>query len=89
MVWLQIFKNIIFNFSFLLKNPEGKKHALYDGSEKSQYTCKYCGYKSSILSSLTSFSCSKSLKKKASTSNVKSFIKGGETTFDIFNPKFI
>lgn len=25
-----------------MKNPEGKRHCLYEGSEKSQYTCKYC-----------------------------------------------
>lgn len=46
------------------KNPEGKKHALYEGSEKSQYVCKCCGQKSSSLSSLTSLSCSKSPTKK-------------------------
>jgi hypothetical protein len=33
------------------------KHALYEGDEKSQYTCKNCGQKSSSLSSLTSASC--------------------------------
>lgn len=42
------------------RNPEGKKHALYEGSEKAQYTCKYCGLKFSSLTSLTSKSCSKS-----------------------------
>ena len=41
------------------KNPEGKKHALYEGSEKSKYTCKYCGTDRSSISSLTSSSCSK------------------------------
>ena len=46
------------------KNPDGKKHELYEGSEKSQYTCKCCGSKYSSLSSLTSSSCSKSPTKK-------------------------
>jgi uncharacterized protein (DUF983 family) len=41
------------------KNPEGKKHALYEGSEKSQYVCKFCGMKYPSLSSLCSGSCSK------------------------------
>jgi len=45
------------------KNPEGNKHALDEGSEKSQYTCKCCG-KYSSLSSLTANSCSKSPTKK-------------------------
>lgn len=46
------------------KNPEGKKHALYEGSEKSQYVCKCCGQKYSSLSSLCSGHCSKSATKK-------------------------
>lgn len=46
------------------RNPEGKKHALYEGSEKSEYTCKYCGNKHSTLTSLTLNSCSKSPNKK-------------------------
>ncbi len=46
------------------KNPEGKKHALYEGSEKSEYTCKFCGSKHSSLSSLCINSCSKSPTKK-------------------------
>lgn len=46
------------------KNPEGKKHALYEGSEKAQYTCKFCGGKYSSLSSLCVNSCSKSPTKK-------------------------
>ncbi len=46
------------------KNPEGKKHALYEGSEKSQYVCKCCGQKYSSLSSLCSGHCSKSPTKK-------------------------
>ncbi len=44
---------------FCSKNPEGKKHALYEGSEKSQYVCKYCGTKYSSISSLCSGFCSK------------------------------
>ena len=47
-----------------LKNPNGKKHELYEGSEKSQYTCKFCGNKSSSLSSLTANTCLKSSTKK-------------------------
>ena len=28
-----------------IRHPSGKgKHQLYEGSEKSKYTCKYCGY---------------------------------------------
>jgi redox-regulated HSP33 family molecular chaperone len=50
--------------SSCLRNPEGKKHELYEGSEKSQYTCKYCGTKYPSLSSLTASSCSKSPHKK-------------------------
>jgi transcription elongation factor Elf1 len=46
------------------RNPEGKKHELYEGSEKAQYTCKYCGQKYSSLSTLTATSCSKSPHKK-------------------------
>lgn len=46
------------------RNPEGKRHELYEGSEKTQYTCKYCGQKYSSISSLTSGSCSKSPHKK-------------------------
>ena len=46
------------------KNPEGNKHALYEGSEKSQYTCKFCGSKFSSLSQLTSNPCSNSPTKK-------------------------
>jgi len=42
------------------RNPEGKKHALYEGSEKPRYTCQCCGSKSSSLSSLTANGCSKS-----------------------------
>ncbi len=42
------------------RHPDGPckgKHALYEGSEKSQYVCKYCGSKYSSLSSLTINSC--------------------------------
>ena len=46
------------------RNPEGKKHGLYEGTEKSQYVCKYCGLKYSTLSSLCFGSCSKSPYKK-------------------------
>lgn len=46
------------------KNPEGKKHALYEGSEKDKYTCKYCGISSPSMSSMTSNPCSKSPTKK-------------------------
>jgi DNA-directed RNA polymerase subunit RPC12/RpoP len=41
------------------KNPNGKKHELYEGSEKSKYTCKWCGQQYSSILSLTSHSCSK------------------------------
>lgn len=46
------------------KNPEGKKHALYEGGEKSQYACKCCGAKYSSIAGLTSSVCSKSPTKK-------------------------
>jgi len=46
------------------KNPEGKKHALYEGSEKSQYVCKFCGRKYTSLTGLTMNSCSNSPTKK-------------------------
>ncbi len=42
------------------KNPEGNRHALYEGSEKSQYFCKFCGSKHSSISNMVSSSCSKS-----------------------------
>ena len=41
------------------KNPNGKHHSLYEGSEKSKYTCKYCGINRPSISSLTSSTCSK------------------------------
>lgn len=43
-----------------VRHPDGAhkgRHALYEGSEKSQYACKYCGQKFSTISSLTSGSC--------------------------------
>ncbi|NIZ19842.1 hypothetical protein [Entomospira culicis] len=45
------------------KSPT-KKHVLYEGSEKKQYTCKLCGKMYSNLVDLTSNSCSKSPTKK-------------------------
>lgn len=51
--------NRLFNSVQVFKNKE-----LYEGSEKSQYTCKCCGSKYSSLSSLTASSCSKSPTKK-------------------------
>lgn len=46
------------------KNPDGKYHALYEGSEKSKYSCKYCGNSYNSISSLTANSCNKSPTKK-------------------------
>lgn len=46
------------------KNPEGKKHALYEGSEKTQYTCKFCGSKAPNIYTLCFNPCSKSPTKK-------------------------
>ena len=41
-------------------NGAGKgKHKLYEGSEKSKYTCKYCGNSYSSISSLTASTCSR------------------------------
>ena len=41
-----------------MRHPNGKgKHQLYEGSEKSRYTCKYCGTGASSISSLTALSC--------------------------------
>jgi hypothetical protein len=43
-----------------LRHPNGAnkgKHKLYEGSEKTQYVCKYCGAKSPNLVSLTMGSC--------------------------------
>jgi len=42
------------------RHPDGAnkgKHALYEGSEKKQYTCKFCGTNYNAISSLTSASC--------------------------------
>ena len=41
------------------KNPEGKYHVPYEGSQKSKYACKYCGHERSSISGLTGGSCSK------------------------------
>jgi len=44
------------------RHPDGNyqgRHEPYQGSEKSKYTCKYCGTQASSISSLTSASCSK------------------------------
>ena len=46
------------------RNPQGRKHELYEGGEKSQYTCKYCGVKFPTIEGLTARSCSKSPYKK-------------------------
>ena len=46
------------------RNPQGRKHELYEGGEKSQYTCKYCGVKFPTIESLTARPCSKSPHKK-------------------------
>jgi hypothetical protein len=46
------------------KNPDGKHHVLYEGSEKAKYECKFCGTSYSSLPSLTNGSCSKSPHKK-------------------------
>ena len=45
---------------YCYRHPDGPnkgRHKLYEGEEKSQYTCKYCGQKYSALSSLTSGYC--------------------------------
>ncbi|MBQ4378821.1 MAG: hypothetical protein II821_06460 [Treponema sp.] len=44
------------------RHPAGSmkgKHKLYEGSEKSQYLCKYCGQKFSSIQSLTTNKCFK------------------------------
>ena len=41
------------------KNPEGRYHVPYEGSEKSKYECKYCGGTASSIRSLISNSCQK------------------------------
>ncbi|MBW5400034.1 hypothetical protein E6A47_08220 [Brachyspira pilosicoli] len=46
--------------NFCSKHPNGKgRHKPYEGNEKSQYFCKYCGAKFSTISSLTNNFCSK------------------------------
>lgn len=40
-------------------NPHGKKHELYEGSEKRVYTCKYCGAQFPNLVALTRGNCFK------------------------------
>lgn len=42
-----------------LRHPDGpgKRHELYEGSEKSSYICKYCGQKFSTIASLTTNKC--------------------------------
>ncbi|GHT80401.1 hypothetical protein FACS1894130_11560 [Spirochaetia bacterium] len=42
------------------KNPNGKKHELYEGSEKTEYECKHCGRKFPNLAQMSQGSCSKS-----------------------------
>lgn len=68
------------------KNPDGKKHELYEGSEKSQYTCKCCGSK--FIKFDFKFLLKKSDKETPTSIIKKSFIKGGEATFDIFKKMF-
>ncbi|QOW62161.1 hypothetical protein DYQ05_09285 [Treponema pedis] len=46
------------------KNPEGSNHVPYEGDEKQQYTCKYCGQKAFSIKSLTSGICTKSPHKR-------------------------
>ncbi|MBP5438889.1 MAG: hypothetical protein J6Y30_13015 [Treponema sp.] len=44
------------------RHPNGSykgNHKPYEGSEKSQYECKYCGQKYSSISSLTANTCSR------------------------------
>lgn len=37
----------------------GKRHELYEGSEKKRYTCKYCGGTFPSISNMTSCACIK------------------------------
>jgi hypothetical protein len=42
------------------RHPNGPgqgRHALYEGSEKSEYTCKWCGKRAVDIGSLTSSKC--------------------------------
>lgn len=41
------------------KSPT-KKHVLYEGGEKKQYTCQYCGSKMNTISGLVATTCAKS-----------------------------
>jgi hypothetical protein len=44
------------------KNPAGRsgfRHELYEGGEKPQYTCKYCGMNKKTLRDLTGNLCSR------------------------------
>ncbi|GHU56830.1 hypothetical protein FACS189442_5680 [Spirochaetia bacterium] len=45
---------------YCLKNPDGKKHVLYEGSEKAEYECKHCGRKFGNLTLMSQVSCLKS-----------------------------
>lgn len=40
-----------------LRNPNGKKHEIYEGSEKSRYCCKHCGTQAPTISALTAMPC--------------------------------
>ncbi|MBW5410173.1 hypothetical protein E6A50_07305, partial [Brachyspira hampsonii] len=47
---------------YCLKHPNGPnkgKHKLYEGGEKSEYFCKYCGAKNKSLQSLVNGYCLK------------------------------
>ncbi|MCH5150263.1 MAG: hypothetical protein J1G30_06320 [Spirochaetales bacterium] len=44
---------------FCSKNPNGKKHELYEGSEKSKFYCKWCGMSYFSISSMSCGFCSK------------------------------
>lgn len=48
----------LLNFS-CNKNPNGKRHELYQGGEKEKYICRYCGYSNSSLRTLVNFSCNR------------------------------
>ena len=43
-----------------MRHPEGagkRRHAVYEGGEKSQYTCKRCGKRAGDIGSLTASRC--------------------------------
>ena len=43
-----------------MRHPEGagkRRHAVYEGGEKSQYTCKRCGKRAGDIGSLTAARC--------------------------------